>query len=136
MKSITCDYCGQPAQYVGCDVVYPHRPDLRNLKFWVCSPCDARVGCHTHGDGRQPLGRMANAALRAAKQEAHRSFDPIWKSGQRSRSDAYSWLAHNLGIKKRDCHIGLFDIDMCRKVVAVCNQLKAQDNVKGNTRSI
>lgn len=50
-------------------------------------------------------------------------FDPIWKSGQRSRSDAYSWLAHNLGIKKRDCHIGLFDIVMCRKVVEVCKQI-------------
>ncbi|WPJ72217.1 hypothetical protein DEEACLCL_00200 [Salmonella phage CRW-SP2] len=130
MKPVICDYCGHPAEFISGDVLYPHRPDLRNLKFWVCQPCDARVGCHSHGDGKTPLGRMANAELRAAKQEAHRSFDPIWKSGERSRSDAYSWLAYQLGIKKSDCHIGLFDIDMCRKVVAVCNQLQDTENVK------
>lgn len=132
MKPVICDYCGHPAQYVGGDIVYPHRPDLRNLKFWICTPCDARVGCHTHGDGKTPLGRMANAALRAEKQASHGSFDPLWKSGERSRSDAYSWLAHKLGIKKRDCHIGLFDIDMCRKVVSVCNQLQEAKNVNAN----
>ncbi|UHS64968.1 putative zinc-finger-containing domain protein [Shigella phage vB_SboS_Gloob] len=68
MKPVICDYCGLPAEFIGGDVLHPHRPDLRNLKFWVCTPCDARVGCHAHGDGRQPLGRMANAALRAEKQ--------------------------------------------------------------------
>lgn len=136
MKPVICDYCGLPAEFVGGDVLYPHRPDLRNLKFWVCTPCDARVGCHAHGDGRQPLGRMANAALRAEKQKAHRSFDPLWKSGEMSRSDAYSWLAHKLGITKKECHIGLFDIDMCRKVVVVCQQYEAHINVKGNTRSV
>lgn len=121
---MNCDYCGRPAQYVGGDVVYPHRPDLYDKKFWVCQPCDARVGCHSHGDGKTPLGRMANAELRAAKQEAHAAFDPLWKTGERSRSDAYSLLSYRLGINKKDCHIGLFDIPTCRKVVVICNQLR------------
>lgn len=122
MKPVICDYCGLPAKYVSGVVLYPHRADLYERNFWVCDPCDARVGCHAHGDGRAPMGRMANAALRAEKQNAHRSFDQLWKNGTMSRGDAYSWLAAKLGINKRDCHIGLFDIDMCRKVVAVCNQ--------------
>ena len=115
-----CDYCGRKAVLTTGDVVYPHRPDLRGRVFWVCEPCDARVGCHP--DTATPLGRMANADLRAAKQEAHKVFDPIWKDGRRSRSDAYTWLAYKLGISKSKCHIGLFDIAMCRKVVEVCTQ--------------
>lgn len=125
--NVVCDYCGKPAVHVGGQIVYPHRPDLHHLKFWVCSPCDARVGCHVR-DGLTPLGRLANADLRAAKQQAHAVFDPFWKTGERSRGDAYSLLAHRLGIRKVDCHIGLFDIHTCRKVIDICNQLRREND--------
>lgn len=128
MKPVICDYCGKPAVFTKGESVYPHRPDLKDMNFWVCSPCDARVGCLRVGDGTKPMGRLADASLRAAKQKAHRAFDPIWKEGERSRSEAYAWLAHRLGLEKDECHIGLFDIRMCGKVVVVCKQLRNRND--------
>lgn len=115
-----CDYCSEPAEQVRGSVIYPHRRDLARKWFWRCIPCGAYVGCH-QGSGR-PLGRLANKQLRSAKQSAHAAFDPIWKSGRMKRGKAYSWLAKQLGIPKKHCHIGMFDVDMCSRVVEVCGK--------------
>ncbi|WP_447879797.1 zinc-finger-containing protein [Serratia fonticola] len=123
--TVICDYCGNPAYLVTGAEIYPHRPDLKRLSFWSCSPCSAYVGCHKDSDA-VPLGRLANAELRRAKNRAHAAFDPIWKEKRKSRSKAYSWLAHQLKIQPKDCHIGMFDIEMCDRVIAVCEQLKEQ----------
>lgn len=117
-----CPYCNNEAQLVSGEVVYPHRPDLYDKHFWVCVPCDARVGCH---DGTtKPLGRLANAELRQAKMAAHAAFDPLWQRWKAltglPRSKAYAWLAQQLGIPHKDCHIGMFDVDQCERVVQVC----------------
>lgn len=44
-KNLTpvCPYCNQPSVLVGGSVVYPHRKDLRHLKFYSCQPCGAFV---------------------------------------------------------------------------------------------
>lgn len=52
---------------------------------------------------------------------AHAAFDPIWQSGELSRSAAYRWLALELGIKKADCHMLYFDEDTCMRVVRLCH---------------
>jgi hypothetical protein len=122
-RLVICPYCERPAHLVTGETIYPHRRDLWQKWFWLCDPCKAYVGCHK--EGTKPLGRLANAELRAAKQEAHAAFDPLWqffppREGERSR--AYKWLADHLGISKRDCHIGEFDVETCRRVVAVCRQ--------------
>ena len=115
-----CPYCGKAAELVDGSYVYPHRYDLAHKQFWVCTPCDARVGCHSNSI--QPLGRLANAELRGWKMQAHAAFDPIWKRKyMRSRGVAYSWLANQLELKKKDCHIGMFGVDMCKRVVEVCS---------------
>lgn len=113
-----CPYCGATSLKTTGAEIYPQRRDLRGKVFFVCSPCDAYVGCHP-GGGR-PLGRLADATLRAAKQAAHRAFDPIWLDGEMRRGDAYSWLAQRLGIHQEDCHIGMFDVAMCERVVEIC----------------
>lgn len=115
---VICDYCNKPAQLVGGNKVYPHRQDLHYLKFWVCNPCEARVGCHKNSKNHAPLGRLANAELRAAKSEAHQSFDPIWKEKHMKRNAAYIWLADTMKMDVRDCHIGMMNIGQCRLVVA------------------
>lgn len=116
---VTCNYCQQPAQLVDGDTIYPHRPDLYALKFWYCSPCGAWVGCHK--GTISPLGRLADAELRQAKQAAHAVFDPLWQDGRfNSRRRAYQWLAGQLGIDVNDCHIGMFDVETCRRVVEIC----------------
>lgn len=125
---VICPYCRQPAVLVKGDHIYPHRMDLYQLNFWNCDPCFAYVGCHKKGakvdgvksDGTIPLGRLADPYLRRAKSQAHAAFDPIWKNNHLTRSEAYKRLAIQLGIPKKECHIGMFDIEMCMKVVEVC----------------
>jgi hypothetical protein len=113
-----CPYCQNSSMLVTGAEVYPHRPDLVQLYFYRCQPCDAFVGCHP--GSTKPLGRLANAELRRAKSAAHAAFDPLWKQGAMHRSSAYAWLAQMLGIAGSDCHIGLFDVEMCNRVVEIC----------------
>lgn len=128
---VHCDYCSRPAERVTGREIYPYRVDLHNRWFWRCKPCGAHVGCHPAarsngkggiGDGTVPLGRLANAELRRAKQAAHAAFDPLWRSREMTRKEAYRWLADALGISVDNCHIGMFDLDGCRAVVAATLQ--------------
>ena len=63
--------------------------------------------------------------------DAHAAFDPLWQrkllklekikgSKRRARGDGYYWLSQQLGIPFEDCHIGMFDVDMCKRVVEIC----------------
>lgn len=134
-----CPYCGKESVLVSGKIVYPHHRDLAGLSFWQCAPCDAYVGCHREGvwtiidgekitsDGTLPLGRLANAELREAKQKAHYAFDPIWKrNADITRHEAYTWLRIALGLSRQDGHIGEFDIEQCNAVVKAC---KAREEV-------
>lgn len=124
---VKCDYCGGQAVLVSGDAVYPHRKDLHDFNFWKCPVCvDVYVGCHRFGsrvdgmisNGDLPLGRLANAELRKAKSKAHAAFDPLWREyGFFTREEGYKMLADFLEIDARDCHIGMFDEDTCRKVL-------------------
>lgn len=126
MTDLLCPYCGTKTQLVGGDVIYPHRPDLYEKKFWKCTNCpDSYVGCHPGTE--TPLGRLANTELRKAKMAAHATFDPIWKKGVMTRKEAYAWLSSMLGIHPDDCHMGMFDVDTCSRVVAACNSRIASD---------
>jgi hypothetical protein len=119
---VVCPYCDREAEFVSGNRIYPHRPDLFVTYFWLCAPCDAYVGVHKRNprmkfEGYEPLGRLANKSLRYAKQKAHAAFDPLWKSGKMSRTQAYQWLAGQLGISVANCHIGMFDEATCIAVV-------------------
>ena len=124
------NYCHEPAKLVTGAKLYPLRPDLRRLKFWYCDNGHdaAYVGCHKKHKafsprGDTPLGRLADAELRAAKNQAHRHFDPLWQDGAfTNRGIAYTWLSVQLGLTKKETHIGMFDVAMCERVVAVCSE--------------
>lgn len=127
--TVTCPYCDRPTPMVTGKTIYPERPDLFHKKFYRCDPCDAHVGCHEPNaqfgfTGIEPLGRLANAELRQAKYMAHRYFDPLWRDGTMRRKSAYKWLAGQLGISPANCHIGMFDIDGCRAVVAAVKNFR------------
>lgn len=131
MQQVFCPYCDKPAELVGGEVIYPHRPDLASRKFWHCSPCNAYVGTHKNSNG-MPLGRLANAQLRGAKMRAHAAFDPLWKRKMArdgctkgaARGAAYKWLATKMGIPPKECHIGMFNIQQCDEVVTLCNAMR------------
>lgn len=113
VSSVNCPYCGNTSKLVSGDVIYPHREDLKHKRFYLCIDCVAYVGCHKDTD--KPLGTLADAQLRSARGYVHEIFDPIWKTGALSRKEAYAQLATRMGIDKRDCHIAMFDVEMCRK---------------------
>ena len=113
---VLCPYCGKPAKLVTGADVYPHIERLASRMFWRCRGCDAHVGCH---EGTStPFGRLANAELRRARQRAHEAFDPLWKGREMSRRAAYAWLAAALKIDETNCHIGMFDVADCERVVS------------------
>ena len=112
MRVPTCPYCGGKAKLT--DSAHVYRGRSYGL-IWDCRPCDAYVGVHK--GTTNPLGRLANAELRKAKIRAHAVFDPLWKTRQMKRHEAYALLAERLGIDSKDAHIGMFDVDQCRRVV-------------------
>ena len=99
-QEIVCPYCHQTTRLVDSIEIYKGRS--YGLAYW-CEPCDAYVGCHK-GTARS-FGSPANEALRDARKEAHKNFDPIWKETDLRRKDAYAWLASRMGMRKWDCHI-------------------------------
>ena len=129
MQGLTpiCPYCQQFSKQVTGKEIYPHRKDLFSLVFYSCKPCDAYVG--THKGTTQPLGRLADPTLRKAKSATHRAFDPIWKNEHMKRKAAYAWLADQLSINVKDCHIGMFDIEKCKKATIIstskCKEIKS-----------
>ena len=118
-----CPYCNSDAVLRSAYYVY-HTKDSKNWgNMWVCSnfpKCDSFVGCHKGTD--IPLGRLANHKLRELKKEAHRQFDVIWKSQLMSRTSAYKWLASMLDIPLAECHIGIFDVKQCQRVISICRR--------------
>jgi hypothetical protein len=133
MKGMTpiCPYCGTFSQKVTGKAIYPHRPDLYGKTFFLCAPCDAYVGCHPGTE--KPLGRLADAELRHWKLKAHDAFDPIWRARFERRKEEdphykkgmarggrYKRLAALLGIPKQECHIGMFDVELCKRTIVIC----------------
>jgi ssDNA-binding Zn-finger/Zn-ribbon topoisomerase 1 len=115
-----CPYCGEKTEL---------KPDIDIYgvtyggQVYVCRnypTCDAYVGCHKGTD--KPLGRLANKQLRAWKSRAHGKFDFIWQRKKMKRGQAYKWLAEQLDIPVDKCHIGMFDVDLCKRVVEVCSK--------------
>ena len=116
MTDPICPYCNQPAVFLPNSAEVYRGRDYGPI--WICRPCQAWVGCHKPGD--VPLGRLANATLRRRKMEAHAAFDPLWKNGSMTRSDAYRWLSQAMGVT--EAHIGQMDVDECRRVIELCKE--------------
>ncbi len=127
--AVTCPYCHQAVVLTDSAEVY-HARSFGPI--YLCRPCQAWVGCHK--GTTTPLGRLADKELREWKQKAHAAFDPLWQAKlQRRRAErgpdyrkhfargsGYKWLAEQLGIPVEACHIGMFDLATCKRVVELC----------------
>ena len=110
----SCPYCGPPTKLVEDTEIYGKS---YGTKCYVCRPCNAWVGCHKGTN--QSLGRIANKELRELKHQAHEAFDPIWKEGFLPRTEAYRILSLAFELPIEHTHIGMFDEELCRKVIAL-----------------
>jgi ribosomal protein L37AE/L43A len=111
MKPPSCPYCGSSAVKTHGKDIWPALPYLARKKVWRCIPCEAHVG--THGDTWKPLGTLANKETRNARTHTHAMFDPLWKTGKMTRSEAYKLLSSLMGISEKQCHIAMFNVQQC-----------------------
>lgn len=121
-----CPYCGREAEWVANKEIYG-RNYGRSYMIWLCRPCDAYVGCH--GNTKRPLGTMANKSLRETRVMAHSVIDPLWKSGQYTRSVVYQRLADAFG---EEVHIGESDEDRCFEIMATARKVFARVSTEGH----
>lgn len=118
-----CPYCSSPAKLTNSAVVYGgHSHGM----IWDCRPCDAYVGVHKDNLTYPPLGRLANAELRAWKSRAHKMFDGLWRSEEMTRSQAYRYIQTIMGLSASEAHIGLFDVAQCQKLIDALASRKQQ----------
>jgi hypothetical protein len=59
---------------------------------------------------------MDTPATLAARIMAHRVFDKLWSNSFQRRM-AYAWLAKEMGLHIKKCHIALFSYEQCHEVV-------------------
>lgn len=132
-RVVACPYCGQPAELVDSDRVYRRSFGM----IWLCEPCDAYVGCHRNSPTHAPLGTLAQAPLRKLRKEVHNLLDPIWKLGlavgeKDARRRTYTWLAKQLGLPTKRCHVAEFDLPTCVIATGVLKGI-AWETVKAAT---
>lgn len=119
---VLCSYCMKEAELVDSKEIYGRSYGL----IYLCRPCDAYVGVHK--ETNKPLGTLANEELREWRKDVHAVFDPLWKEEYEKRDKNrykirhcwYQWLSTQLDLPYNECHIGMFNIDMCKKAHEVC----------------
>ena len=118
----SCRYCGP-----NTPVFTGHHAEVyrgRSYGDWpyvyLCEICNAYVGIHKGTD--LPLGTLADEALRKSRKANKQRFNFFLEVGGMKRSEAYKWLAGEMGIPDSECHWGLFEADQCEQAAALCRQ--------------
>lgn len=98
-KALRCCHCDDivKARLTDGTEIYPHRKDLKDLRFWVCENCDNYVGCHR--DSTDPLGSIPGPMLRQARRRVHKVLDPLWKERHFTRTELYKIISDYVGYK-------------------------------------
>jgi len=92
---LRCPRCG--GRPVETDTRYGLRLDCCDLWAW----------------GRHPL---ANRETHEARKAAHVAFDPLWRGGSMSRTEAYQMLAAELGMTSEQCHMKRMTVEEALRV--------------------
>ena len=127
---VECGYCGKAASVASGKILYGANHKLASKYFYYCKPCQAWVGMHEKT--KKPFGTLAKATLRKNRAQAHQCFDPIWMklateyklNKKVARQRGYMWLSNELNINFNECHIAMFDIETCKKVIRLCVPIK------------
>ena len=123
LQGLICPYCNKPTEHLPDTAAYNQS---YGSMIYLCRDCDAYVGCHKNKP-TVALGRLANAELRQAKIQAHKYFDNLWQrridadcTKGHARGKAYKWLRGEMNLTAELCHIGMFDVEQCNRVVEIC----------------
>lgn len=85
-------------------------------RYFGCKDPGCR-GAHSATEEGLPRGIPGNVETRKWRQQAHSIFDTVWKSRKVSRFQCYLLLADYMSLSQDECHISLFDIEQCKKVI-------------------
>lgn len=102
-------------------------------KFYGCERYPECTGAHgAHQKTMKPLGVPADSNTRKLRVRAHKALDKFWKKlPEKERGDkrrwAYRWLAQQMGMTEKECHIGRFTAEQCLKVIEICSKMKPTD---------
>lgn len=147
-KPQICPYCGASVNRVHSSQIFHNNTDGF---YYVCSNWP-RCTAYTKENPifKKPTSTIADRATRLKRQEAHYWFDQMHIGFGMTKSAAYEWLAKELQIRRANCHIGLFDIEMCNRVISIVSSklgssirtksldqhIKEYQNLKAQERSI
>lgn len=104
--------------------MYPSRPDLKLLKFYVCDICGAFVGCHKGrvDDCIRPLGFLATPEVKKWRKIIHGILDPLWHTRRIPRGKAYAYISHRLG---RTYHTAeIYSVEEAKQIYEIVKTLK------------
>ena len=120
---VRCPYCHELAVKVDSRRIYGRSyGDIYLCKNFPT--CDAYVGINKKTG--EPLGTMANPELRMLRKKAHKLFDRLWleylpmHKQYEHRSRCYAWLSIRMNIPPVLCHIAMFNIDQCERLIGIC----------------
>lgn len=126
-KAIWCCTCQREvfARLTSGSEIYPRRNDLADIPFWKCDTCGEYVGCHYKtADKYRPLGVISTREIKNARKHIHALLDPMWRSGQVSRKNAYAYISRRVG---KTYHTGeIKSVDEARAVYKMILELKKE----------
>lgn len=125
-----CPECDSPMEKVG-----GRYGDYLRCIGWP--NCDVSLSLHSDGT---PMGTPANKETRYARRMLHEQFDSIWmrlqlvawsrlgyrKDRAEARSQMYDWLAGQMGMSAKECHIGNFTLSDCKAAEQLIKSITAQ----------
>ncbi|ELY5939596.1 hypothetical protein SNN83_002694 [Cronobacter malonaticus] len=122
---VVCRFCGENVRVATHVEVYGR--DYSDWPYvYLCDGCGAYVGMHPFT--AIPLGSLADKKTRDARKQCKPSFEALWRNGGMTRSEAYGWLARQLGIPVSECHFGWFDTEMCQRAKQICVSYQKNGN--------
>lgn len=116
-KPTECRYCQGTVVLVNNREIYGTSVGNWPFVYRCQGQCEAYVGVHADTD--IPLGILADAELRKIKVCAKQSFHTMMYSRRLKRTDAYNWLAEQLGIPASHAHYGWFDMETVKRAYAI-----------------
>lgn len=113
-----CDVCQSERVFYASNAVLYGSEYGKWPMIYICEDCTAWVSCEPGTD--TPRGPLVSQEVHQARKRAHAAFDPIWREKKlMARSDAYGWLAEQMGMTRKECHIGLMNDEQADRVVTI-----------------
>ena len=118
-----CDLCKQPTELATSLDIYGVQVGGWDV-YIRCTNPHCRAFVETMPATELAAGRMSSPAVRRARVEAHKVFDPLWQPDKSKRTRAYQWLQKKMGLTEAECHIRKFDERQCYRVIQLVKRFK------------